>query len=134
MLLYVQYIKIHAHYIRGPKKQILCVAMSLQNVTFRHFGHVMVGLNADVEQLDPGNEEELKKIYLAKPPFKILSTSDVDLPSPNYFVNEILHFEECCRTGAEPLSSGRDNIETMKIIMGIYESSRIGKAVNLDDL
>lgn len=101
---------------------------------FRHFGHVMVGLNADVEQLDPGNEEELKKIYLAKPPFKILSTSDVDLPSPNYFVNEILHFEECCRTGAEPLSSGRDNIETMKIIMGIYESSRIGKAVNLDDL
>ena len=49
-------------------------------------------------------------------------------------VNEILHFEECCRTGEEPISSGRDNIETMKIILGIFESSRTGKAVDLDDL
>ena len=101
---------------------------------FRHFGSIMVALNEDLEELDPSNEEDLKKIYLSKPPFEALSTSDVDLPSVNYFVNEILHFEECCRTGAEPLSSGRDNIETMKIIMGIYESSRTGKAVDLDDL
>ena len=97
----------------------------------RHFGSIMVSLAGD-EELDPNNEQDLKKIY--KPPFEPLSTSDIDLPSTDYFVNEILHFEECCRTGAEPLSSGRDNIETIKIIMGIYESSRTGKPVDLYDL
>ena len=56
------------------------------------------------------------------------------LPSPNFFVNEILHFEECIRNGTEPVSSGRDNIETMKIIVGIGESSRTGKAIALSDL
>ena len=49
-------------------------------------------------------------------------------------MNEILHFEECCRTGAEPISGGRDNIETMKVIAGIFESSRTGRAVDLDTL
>ena len=97
----------------------------------RHFGSIMVSLTGD-EELDPNNDQDLKKIY--QPPFEPLSTSDIDLPSTDYFVNEILHFEECCRTGAEPMSSGRDNIETIKIIMGIYESSRTGKPVDLDDL
>jgi predicted dehydrogenase len=97
----------------------------------RHFGSIMVSLVEDKE-LDPNNEQDLKKIY--QPPFETLSISDIDLPSTDYFVNEILHFEECCRTGAEPLSSGRDNIETIKIIMGIYESSRTGESVNLNDL
>ena len=49
-------------------------------------------------------------------------------------MNEILHFEECCRTGAEPISSGRDNLETMKVIAGIQESSRTGRAIDLDTL
>ena len=59
---------------------------------------------------------------------------DTGLPTENSIVNEILHFEECCRTGAEPISSGRDNLETMKVITGIQESSRTGKAVDLDTL
>jgi hypothetical protein len=37
------------------------------------------------------------------------------------------------RTGRESISSGSDNIETMKIIQGIFESFRTGKAVELDD-
>ncbi len=101
---------------------------------FRHFGHIMVALNEDLPELDPSNPEDRRKMYFAEPPFKVLPTSDIDLPSPNYFINEILHWEECCRTGTEPLSSGRDNIGTMKIIMGIYKSSETGEAVDLDDL
>ena len=101
---------------------------------FRHFGHIMVALNEDVPELDPSNPEDRRKMYFAEPPFKVLATDDIDLPSPNYFINEILHFADCCRSGEEPLSSGTDNIGTMKIIMGIYESSRTGQPVNLDDL
>ena len=101
---------------------------------FRHFGHIMVALNEDLPDLDPSNMEDRRKMYFAEPPFKVLDTSDIDLPSPNYFINEILHFADCCQSGAEPISSGRDNIGTMKIIMGIYESSRTGQPVNLDDL
>ena len=101
---------------------------------FRHFGHIMVALNEDVPELDPSNPEDRRKMYFAEPPFKVLPTDDIDLPSPNYFINEILHFADCCQTGEEPLSSGRDNIGTMKIIMGIYESSPTGQPVNLDDL
>ena len=56
------------------------------------------------------------------------------MPSDNSFVNEILHFEECCREGAEPVSSGTDNIETFKVIVGIYEASRTGCSVDLVDL
>ena len=56
------------------------------------------------------------------------------MPSYNYFVNEVLHFEECCRTGSEPITSGRDNIESMKVAFGMFESSRTGKAVDLDTL
>lgn len=52
----------------------------------------------------------------------------------NPFTNEILHFAECCRTGKKPISSGKDNLGTMKIIFGIYESSRTGRTVNLRDL
>lgn len=101
---------------------------------FRHFGHIMVALNEDVPELDPSNPEDRRKMYFAEPPFKVLSTDDIDLPSPNYFINEILHFADCCRSGEQPLSSGADNIGTMKIIMGIYESSRTGAPVDLDDL
>lgn len=69
-----------------------------------------------------------------RPVFGPVATTDVDLPSDNCFVNEILHFEACCREGKEPISSGKDNIETIKMIMGIYESSRTGKAIDLDTL
>ena len=69
-----------------------------------------------------------------RPSFEPIDISGADVPTNNFFVNEILHFEECVRTGREPISSGRDNIETIKIIHGIFESSRSGKPVDLDDL
>lgn len=68
------------------------------------------------------------------PHFEPVETDSTGLPSDNCFANEILHFEECCRTGKEPISSGKDNIESIKTIMGIYESSRTGQAVELASL
>lgn len=56
------------------------------------------------------------------------------LATDDGFINEILHFAECCRTGKEPISSGRDNLGTMKVVFGIYESARTGKAVELSRL
>ena len=95
-----------------------------------HFGKVLF---ADKEDLDPRNRPgDLQKIL--NPPFEPIPTSDVELPSSNFFVNEILHFAECAKSGTEPISSGRDNIESMKVMVGIFESSRTGRAVDLDDL
>ena len=96
----------------------------------RHFGTMMLGLKE--EELDHRNPRDLER--MVNPQFEPIDTSGTDLPTLNYFVNEILHFEECCRTGREPISSGRDNIETVKIVHGIFESSRTGKPVDLDDL
>lgn len=56
------------------------------------------------------------------------------LPSEDSFVNEIFHFVECCQTGKEPLSSGRDNLETMKVVFGFYESARTGKPAEMATL
>ena len=56
------------------------------------------------------------------------------LPSDDAFVNEILHFADCCREGKEPLTSGRDNLNTIKVIFGIYESFKTGKKINLAKL
>jgi predicted dehydrogenase len=53
------------------------------------------------------------------------------LETDDGFVNEVLHFAECCRTGNEPDSNGGDNIETMKIIFGIYKSARCGESVDI---
>ena len=68
------------------------------------------------------------------PPFEPLDTSDIVLPGTSFFVNEILHFEECIRTQSKPLSSGRDNIETMKVVLGILEFSCVVKPVDLAEL
>ena len=87
----------------------------------RHFGLVMYGGKKEASDGE-------------KPPFEPIDTSGIVLPSASFFVNEILHFEECIRTGNEPLSSGRDNIDTMKVALGILESSRTGKPIYIADL
>ncbi len=56
------------------------------------------------------------------------------LPSDNSFVNQMLHFADCCHTGAEPLSSGRDNLGTMRLIEGIYQSAKTGTWIDLKNL
>ena len=51
------------------------------------------------------------------------------LASDDPFINEILHFAACCTEGKEPLTSGRDNLGTVKVIFGIYQSFKTGKKV-----
>ena len=41
MSLYLKYADLHAHYIRGPKNQIVCARTSLIDVIFCNFGHEM---------------------------------------------------------------------------------------------
>tara|TARA_B100001971_G_scaffold61651_2_gene56540 strand:+ start:4586 stop:5683 length:1098 start_codon:yes stop_codon:yes gene_type:complete len=66
--------------------------------------------------------------------FVPLDIADTDLPTHLPFVNEILHFADCCQSGAEPLSSGTDNLGTMKAVLGIYESAKTGQPVSLADI
>ena len=66
--------------------------------------------------------------------FRPIDTDDLALPTEDPYINEIMHFVRCCEDGAEPISGGRDNIETMKLVFGIYESSRTGKAVETSQL
>lgn len=86
------------------------------NSPIRHFGKIMVAKKGSGDD------------------FHAVDSSDISLPSTSFFVNEILHFEECIRTGREPLSSGHDNIETMKVVAGIQDSSRLNRPVVLADL
>ena len=91
-----------------------------------HFGPVMFAPREERGSRSAEMSAILRR--LIHPPFEPIDTSDADVPTKNCFVNEILHFEECIRTGREPISSGRDNIGTIKIIQGIFESSRDGQA------
>lgn len=50
------------------------------------------------------------------------------------FANEIAHFASCCRSGATPVSSGRDNLGTMRAMLGIYRSAERGGWVRLADV
>ncbi|MFB6139206.1 MAG: hypothetical protein ABEJ26_02080, partial [Halosimplex sp.] len=48
---------------------------------------------------------------------------------------QILHFVDCVETGADPLTSGRDNLGTMAAIRAVYESAeRDGERVRTDDV
>lgn len=61
-------------------------------------------------------------------PIELNSVSEAEhgLLTDNMFDNELIHFAQCCRSGREPWSSGRDNLGTMAAIFAIYESSRQG--------
>lgn len=54
------------------------------------------------------------------------------LVGDNPFINEILHFAECCQSNKEPYSSGKDNINTMRVIFGIYKSASTNEVIDLN--
>ena len=66
--------------------------------------------------------------------FQPIDTEGLGLPTNDPYINEIQHFARCCEDGGEPISSGRDNIETMKIVFGIYESARSSTPIELGQL
>ena len=58
----------------------------------------------------------------------------LDIPSRDFsecFDNEIRHFLECIETGAEPISSGRDNLGTLAVIEAVYQSAKTGQVVGV---
>ncbi|HOE67401.1 MAG TPA: Gfo/Idh/MocA family oxidoreductase [Candidatus Hydrogenedentes bacterium] len=63
--------------------------------------------------------------------FAPLDVDRSEFPTDDGFTNEILHFADCCRTGKEPDSSGRDNLGTMATIFAFYESARTGQTVDV---
>lgn len=56
------------------------------------------------------------------------------LPGYDPYINEILHFAQCCKDGTEPISSGKNNLGTMKAIFGIYKSAQTGKIAELNSI
>ncbi|GAB3035593.1 Gfo/Idh/MocA family protein [Natronobiforma cellulositropha] len=80
-------------------------------------------------RINAANDPERRKT------FETLTAPATDLPSENAFVNEILHFADCIESGAEPISSGRDNLGTMATIEAIYRSAaNDGEATTIDDV
>jgi len=55
-------------------------------------------------------------------------------PYANSIVAEVRHFLECIRDGAQPLTSGRDNLGTMAAIDAIYRSAERRQMVALADV
>lgn len=66
--------------------------------------------------------------------FKPLKPAAEAFPTDDSFVNEILHFADCCRTGKRPVSDATDTIKSMKVIFAIYQSSQTGETVRIADL
>ncbi|MEI8121608.1 MAG: Gfo/Idh/MocA family oxidoreductase [bacterium] len=58
--------------------------------------------------------------------FTPVESDGTGLPAADPFANQLAHFVECCRTGAEPLSGGNDNRKTMAVVFAIYESAHTG--------
>lgn len=56
------------------------------------------------------------------------------LQTDSQFINELLHFAHCCKTGEEPISSGRDNLGTMRVIEGFYRSAKSNSWIDLTKL
>ena len=105
-----------------------------------HFGPVVV---SSPERDEPGTAPVMNR---REPPRQLRGMEDImghfhqlapgtwGLPSDDCFTNEILHFAECSQEGRAPISSGKDILGSMKVLFGIYESARTGKAVDLADL
>ena len=124
----------HASYtMLGSNGAIYSTQPETREQAGSHFGPIRYAINTEERQATRAAARSIKETL--NPEFDIFDTSNnAGLPSRNAFINQTLHFEECIRTGTEPISSGRDNIETVKIILGILESSRTGNPVDLADL
>jgi predicted dehydrogenase len=112
--------------ILGTKGSVYTPVPPYKNALEQHEAPAVVSsARHDVQEGEP-NGTTLRPFVPIDPPEGVFSD--------NPFANEMAHFADCCRSGKEPISSGKDNLGTMKIILGMYESSRTGKMVGLDTL
>ena len=57
------------------------------------------------------------------------SIEDVDRTDP--WANQIEHFAAVIRGRAEPIVSGRDGLNTLRVVDAVHESARTGAIVSL---
>lgn len=115
---------LHRYWIFGDSGTIHSTPDPKANAVAQH--------HAPVEVSSPNHGDGPTGMQAAR--FVPVDGASVGLPTDQAFTNEILHFADCCREGKEPISSGKDNLGTMKAIFGIYESARTGQPVELDTL
>lgn len=56
--------------------------------------------------------------------------TSLNLPKADYptsFIHEVTHFLNCVETGQEPLTSGRDNLNTIAVIDALYQAAETGQ-------
>ena len=116
----------HCYWVMGEYGSAISRYMPGSSGLEQYMGPVDVSL--------PKYDSTDKKDRMKGPGFVPLDTSGADLPTDKPVVNEILHFADCIREGKEPVSSGKDNIGTMKLVLGIYEAARTGITLDLADL
>jgi len=99
------------------------------NPPVRKKGHYQIG-NAMLssKKLDIEGKTSQKGEFIP------ISQDSKILVGDNPFINEVIHFVDCCQTNKEPISSGKDNLNTMKVIFAIYKSSKTNQYIDLDDV
>jgi predicted dehydrogenase len=60
-----------------------------------------------------------------------LITEKFDVENNDPMTAELLHFIDVLRGGAEPLVTGEDGLETLKVINAIIESANKGQKINI---
>lgn len=94
---------------------------------------VVLGSEGSVGVLLPGSgyhgPAQLFRPDRAEPSLLPLETAGLD--SDDAFDAEVLHFASCVRSGLEPHTSGRDNLETMRVVFAAYDSARSHATVHL---
>lgn len=114
----------HQFIVFGDEGTIYTAATPGSNPIAQHQSPAMVSSIKRDKDAEPGQFAGFVPVVEA--------TGEPDYSLP--YVNQILYFAGCCQKGKEPLTSGKDNLGTMKAIFGIYESSRTGKTIDLANL
>jgi len=58
------------------------------------------------------------------------STENVDRTDP--LANQIVHFVDVIQNGAQPISSGRDGLKTLRVVDAVLEAARTGQLVRVN--
>ncbi|MHA2281449.1 MAG: Gfo/Idh/MocA family protein [Promethearchaeota archaeon] len=95
----------------------------------RNKGHYQIG-----EAILSSKKLDMEGKTSQKGEFIPISQKSNILEGDDPFINEVIHFVDCCQDNKEPISNGKDNLNTMRAIFSIYKSSKTNKVINLDDL
>ena len=97
-----------------------------------------------------GRSQRKAQRLLGQSVFGTAGTADTDILTGEVFVNskplpgpltrsvgydeEFDHFFECLRTGAEPIVSVKDQVETLRAVAAIYRAAATGKQIDVESI